>query len=475
MATQDSKLPVILNRSILPSNMVKNAQENDNTMSILLMGDIGVWADIGRRELYSQLQGKDVDKIDIFMSSNGGDVAEAFIMYDWLKSHKAYVTIYLFGINASSATWFSMCADKVIITEQSLYMIHRAFYSYASGNYEELIKKAELLKKYENRFVAIYQEKTGLPEDEIWALMDEETWFEPEEALALGFVDEIWESVPIDWTTTRLARDTDTWYGCDWYDSYYDQLNSDKTGVEAYQTAALNLLNEGYTPYKINKMAKDGKDTNKGGSTGIFDKLIQGLVFGNFLKSDKVEAVKDFFNKNPLNFTDVSKEALELAVKAEFEKLQVSNSAPLTIKSLKEMLNSATEEELEEIREALDLEEGEGSAAGDDAGGEGAAAAGEGEGEGEGEEGEGIDDSLKEELKNISSTLANLMGRANSGKSKNSNGQRSKTNKKDTKDESPKDVNPNKLLMANKAWENKAISAEQYKKATGQEPPKRGK
>ena len=68
-----------------------------NKISITILGDFGAWWGTNRRSIYNAISDNSVEEIDVFMSSYGGEAAEAFVIYDMLRSHKAKVNIFLSG------------------------------------------------------------------------------------------------------------------------------------------------------------------------------------------------------------------------------------------------------------------------------------------------------------------------------------------------------------------------------------------
>jgi ATP-dependent Clp protease protease subunit len=76
------------------------------------------------------------------------------------------------------------------MNESSLLMIHNAW-TCAAGNAEELRKQADDLEKITQASVEAYKAHSSLTEEEIKALMDNETWILPEEALEYGFATSI--------------------------------------------------------------------------------------------------------------------------------------------------------------------------------------------------------------------------------------------------------------------------------------------
>lgn len=132
----------------------------------------------------------DVDEIHVYINSNGGDVFAGHAIHSMLKMHKATVTVYVVGLAASIASVIAMAGDRVVMMRNSMMMIHRAW-TVAMGNANDMRKMGDDLERIDESLVAAYESKTGLPKDEIRALMDAETWLTADECVEKGFADEI--------------------------------------------------------------------------------------------------------------------------------------------------------------------------------------------------------------------------------------------------------------------------------------------
>lgn len=176
-------------------NYYSLAQEG-NTASINIYGDITSWAweelgEMSAVNLSKQLEAMgDVEQINVYINSYGGEVAEGLAIYSALKRHKAKVTTYCDGFACSIASVIFMAGDERIMNEASLLMIHNAW-TWASGNAAELRKQADDLEKITQASVEAYKAHSSLSEEEIKNLMDNETWILPEEALSYGFATKI--------------------------------------------------------------------------------------------------------------------------------------------------------------------------------------------------------------------------------------------------------------------------------------------
>ena len=168
-------------------SLVKEKQ----TATLNIYGDITSWAwsdtDVSAANLSKQLEALgDVEQIDVYINSYGGEVAEGLAIYNAIRRHKAKVTTYCDGFACSIASVIFMAGDERIMNESSLLMIHNAW-TMVVGNSAELRKQADDLEKITQASVEAYKSHSSLSEEEIKKLMDNETWILPEEALSYGF------------------------------------------------------------------------------------------------------------------------------------------------------------------------------------------------------------------------------------------------------------------------------------------------
>ena len=134
--------------------------------------------------------------ISLHINCVGGDVFDGMAIYNILKKRTAETTVYIEGIAASMGSVIALAADKVVMAENSLFMIHNAWGG-AMGESKELKKTANLLEKISNEIADIYIKKTNLPYDKVKEMMDEETWLNADEALELGFIDSISDAIKV--------------------------------------------------------------------------------------------------------------------------------------------------------------------------------------------------------------------------------------------------------------------------------------
>ena len=167
-----------------------NLVKQENKLELYIYGDIcsEQWFDndVTPKSLIDQIKDADVSKIDVYISSYGGEVQSGLAIYNALRRHKAKVTTYCDGFACSIASVIFMAGDERVMNEASLLMIHNAW-TFASGNASELRKLAEDMDKITQASVEAYKAHSNLSEKEIKAKMDAETWILPSEALEWGF------------------------------------------------------------------------------------------------------------------------------------------------------------------------------------------------------------------------------------------------------------------------------------------------
>ena len=170
-------------------------EKEKNVATLNIYGDITSWpyfeGDTSSAGLSNQLDKlQDVDRIDVYINSYGGEVKEGIAIYNALKRHKAKIRTVCDGFACSIASVIFMAGDERVMNDASLLMIHNAW-TYAEGNAENLRKQADDLEKITQASVEAYKAHSNLSEDEIKSLMDAETWILPTEAVEYGFATEI--------------------------------------------------------------------------------------------------------------------------------------------------------------------------------------------------------------------------------------------------------------------------------------------
>ena len=73
-----------------------------------------------------ELKAEGCTKFEVILNSMGGNLFEASGIYDIIKGCGMEVTAKIYGVAASAATLIACAAGRVLISENSRYMVHRA-------------------------------------------------------------------------------------------------------------------------------------------------------------------------------------------------------------------------------------------------------------------------------------------------------------------------------------------------------------
>ena len=131
------------------------------------------------------------EPITVHINSGGGDVWTGSEIYTALKNHLGHVTVEIHSLCASIATVIASAGDTVKMAPVAQYMIHGA-YMVAQGNRGDMEQHAEFLGKVDTTIRNAYRLKAkNVTDEQLKEWMEKDTWFTPQEALEMGFVDEI--------------------------------------------------------------------------------------------------------------------------------------------------------------------------------------------------------------------------------------------------------------------------------------------
>ena len=174
-------------------NFVKRSTDKNELMLYGPISQETWWGDeITPREFLNELEQCNGD-LDVRINSGGGDVFAAQSIYTALCNYQGNITVYIDGLCASAATIIACAANKVVMPNNALYMIHNPAVGLCD-HYDEiaLSKVIKALAGVKKTIKNVYAKQCqGLSDDEISQLMDDETWLTAEEAKNYGFIHEI--------------------------------------------------------------------------------------------------------------------------------------------------------------------------------------------------------------------------------------------------------------------------------------------
>lgn len=168
------------------------SQNDDRTAAdIYIFGTITSWesepSDMSAYRLTNRLAEIPQNvKITVHINCYGGEVAEGLAIYNTLKTRD--VTTICDGFAASAASVIFCAGKERIMNAASLLFIHNALVYGASGNAADLEKQAADLRVMTGAIKAAYREAgVTLTDKALDALMCDETWIAPADAVDMGF------------------------------------------------------------------------------------------------------------------------------------------------------------------------------------------------------------------------------------------------------------------------------------------------
>ena len=128
--------------------------------------------------------------INLHINSYGGSVFAGLAAVDYIKNSKIPVHTIIDGCAASAATLMSVVAEKRYMHRNSCMLVHQLS-GMMWGKFQEMqddIENSEMLmKKIKN----IYREHTRIPKDKMDDILKHDLWWDAEQCLEYGMVDEI--------------------------------------------------------------------------------------------------------------------------------------------------------------------------------------------------------------------------------------------------------------------------------------------
>jgi ATP-dependent protease ClpP protease subunit len=166
---------------------------------LLLIGEIGL--DVDPRQVLTELRASAGGDVVVHLDSGGGDAFAGLSLYQLLRDHPGHVQVRVLGLAASAASVIMCGADEVVMSPNSMVMVHEAS-AMTWGTEDDHYASAALLGKVSAQISQIYAGRTG-GDAAVWRdRMKAETWLTSNEAVAVGLADRVAE-VPESRSSTR--------------------------------------------------------------------------------------------------------------------------------------------------------------------------------------------------------------------------------------------------------------------------------
>lgn len=164
---------------------IANAAAGDGPVQILIYDEIGMWG-VTASDFIRDLSAAGDRAVEVHINSGGGDVFEAYAIYNALVARPGVTTV-VDSLAASAASVIAMAGEQRLMARTSQLMIHDAS-AYSGGNAEEMQQMVERLQTVSGQIAGIYADTAGGQPDYWRDLMRAETWFTPEQALEAGLI-----------------------------------------------------------------------------------------------------------------------------------------------------------------------------------------------------------------------------------------------------------------------------------------------
>lgn len=132
-----------------------------------------------------------IQKVVVRINSLGGDVFQAFAMYQALLRRKSQILVTIDGVAASAASVVAMAGDEINAGKTSMVMIHDPW-TVTVGNERDHAQNIQVLKQVKESILTAYTRR-DVDREILRAAMEAETWYSAEQAKTVGLVDSVTE------------------------------------------------------------------------------------------------------------------------------------------------------------------------------------------------------------------------------------------------------------------------------------------
>jgi ATP-dependent protease ClpP protease subunit len=168
--------------------IVRN-QAGGGSTAIYIYDEIGYFG-VTAQDFVRDLQAVDTPRIDLHISSPGGDVFDGLAIYESLRTHSAEVTTHVDSLAASIASVIAMAGDARMIAPAGTMMIHDG-HGVTIGNAADMREMADLLDKTSNTIAGVYAARAGGDLVAWRDAMRAESWYSAAEAVQAGLATEV--------------------------------------------------------------------------------------------------------------------------------------------------------------------------------------------------------------------------------------------------------------------------------------------
>lgn len=161
------------------------------TKTIRIDGVIGTGEnEISAAMVREQLPQNGTDEIAVKIHSEGGSVFEGFAIHDAFAAYKGPKSLSIESSAFSIASFIACAFDDVEISSNGYMMLHNP-YAQVEGDDEDFARQSEMLGKLKTSMVSAYAQRSGKSEDEIRAILKNETYLNAQQSVEMGLAKRI--------------------------------------------------------------------------------------------------------------------------------------------------------------------------------------------------------------------------------------------------------------------------------------------
>lgn len=161
------------------------------TKTIRIDGVIGTGdGEISAAMVREQLPENGAEPIAVKIHSEGGSVFEGFAIHDAFAAYRGPKSLSIESSAFSIASFIACAFDDVEISSNGYMMLHNP-YAAVEGDDEDFARQSEMLGKLKSSMVSAYAQRSGKSEDEIKAILKNETYLNAQQAVEMGLAKRI--------------------------------------------------------------------------------------------------------------------------------------------------------------------------------------------------------------------------------------------------------------------------------------------
>lgn len=147
-------------------------------------------SEVSAQMVREQLPSNGTDPIKVVIHSEGGSVFEGFAIHDAFAAYQGPKSLSIESSAFSISSFIPMAFDDVEISPNGYMMLHNP-YAAAEGDDEDFAKQSQMLAQVKSSMIAAYAARSGKSEDEIKAILKDETYLNAQQAVSMGFASRI--------------------------------------------------------------------------------------------------------------------------------------------------------------------------------------------------------------------------------------------------------------------------------------------